>query len=648
MQFKDMNLIPIKIRKDKRFRLAVVALAGVLVLTGITASVAGIARALRSSANAARGIVFLTPQLTGKDAVLLPASGSTMRDIRAQLYDRDGNPQPEDALRYELDKADVPGVRLEGNRLHLDGGVIKDSMNLRVTATEAGEPMGRRPLSKSLKIQIKTDTALKDVPPNEPEKEGWILFYRDEFEGDTLNTARWSPYYLRHWTDYDGSARASYALENGVLALSCEAEHGSWSPQDPKNVSGLVSFERNHLHKFGELGRGAVYNREIPLFDGFATKYGYFEVRMRMPDTGDGSHFAWWMVGTQDDMNVSAMLEGDTVPYQSHYTNQAGEIDILENALGSLKQMKAWRPVIHPNGTTDYEYYWVPEHQIPGDPSREYHIYAMEWDESGTKFYVDNQLTETTTRSPSFRMMTIFSVYAEGGMGKDRGIYPKTAYIDYFRVYKRDKAPRAGGIVLNRQAMPDYVQILESGVSSVRLGAQVLDQFDKPFAATVKWKFSETIDGFAPESSTPALPPGVSLDENTGLLEVHSYAKVGQDLFVTAFVDDTVKQSYHIKLSAEDSAPRRVLFRTTARTIRAGGSLQLEAALCDQYNNELENVPRYQLSADISGAEAVEIKGVSLSPEGLLKVETAVPAGTVLIVSAKAGGKYGNLILTVT
>lgn len=124
------------------------------------------------------------------------------------------------------------------------------------------------------------------------------------------------------------------------------------------------------------------------------------------------------MVGTQDDQNAGAQLSGEKAPYYGHYSNQTAEFDIIETYLAPLEKMKAWRPVIHPNGSNEIEYLWAPESEIPGDPSSEYHIYGFEWDENGTKFYVDNKLVNETDRSPNYRMMTIFSVYATGGMGR--------------------------------------------------------------------------------------------------------------------------------------------------------------------------------------------------------------------------------------
>ena len=589
---------------------------------------------------------FGAPSLTGDDAVTVPASGSTKRDVTAKLYnnkafDEDGNPAVlEDAvLTYALDK-EIEGVTLDGTMLTISSAVKADD-TLTVTAT--AEQNGKT-YTKKLKVDIDKDESLKDTPANPLEKEGYTLVFNDEFDGDSLDFTKWSPYYLRNWVDNDARTKADYYFEDGALVLRNNPDDPSWSSQnDNVKVRGIMSYEKSTLHKFGTVGSGAVFSRDIPTFDGYATKYGYFEVRMRMPDTNDGSHFAWWMVGVQGDENVTSMLEGDTERFQSHYSNETGEIDIIETYLSPLENMKAWRPVIHPNGTTSYQYHWLPQYTIPGDPSAEYHVYGFEWDENGTKFYVDGQLASESDRSPNYPMMTFFTTYAAGGMGSDRGIYPKDTYIDYFRVYKKTEAPRATNVVLNNGNMPDFIRVPDSGSSTVQLTAQATDQFDQPIQAQIKWKLSETVDGFLRgEHSAPAQVPGVTIDENTGLITVDSTAREGADLFVTAYVDEIAKQTYHVKLSKDPSAPLKVLFDDPIALAQAG-SYQVRAAVYDQYGQRMDSQVRYTLSEDIAANKQVTVPGVTLTSDGQLTITAEAKQGTSLVITARGGGRYNSI-----
>lgn len=631
--------------KTKKIVVSVVAaILGVAVVAG------GITLGIylnRPYINDERSITFNSPNLVGKDTVIVPASGVTRRNVTAVVYDNEMTELEENPVKYTLDK-EVKGVTLEENLLTISSELEK-SVTLKVTATDAAENV-KDPVHRTLTVKIKKDPALKDVEANPLEKEGWKLYYNDEFDGDTLDAQAWSPYYLRHWVDNDERTLANYFFEDGSVVLRCSEDMPSWSSQNSNvKVRALMSFERNHLHKYGDVGSGAVFNRDIPTFDGIATKYGYFEIRMRMPNTRDGSHFAWWMVGTQDDQNSTARLSGELLPMAGHHSNETGEFDIIETAIGDLKAMKAWRPVIHPNGTTDYKYLWVPVSEIPGDPSNEYHIYGFEWDENGTKFYVDNQLVQETDRSPNYRMMTFLSTYATGGMGEDRGIYPKDTYIDYFRIYKRDEAAKPSSVVLNNYATPDFIQVPEQGSNTVAMKAAVLDQFDKPIEAQVKWKLSETIDGFTPTTAKDADLKGVSIDPKTGAVTVTSDADVTQDVFVTAYVNDKVKQTYHIRLSKDDGLPQRVLFDQGYDTVKAGETISLSAKLYDQYQKEVTYYPvRYQLSKDITANETVEISGVTIDAQGNLTVASSVAPGTTIIVTAKSAEKYNNQVLKVT
>lgn len=51
---------------------------------------------------------------------------------------------------------------------------------------------------------------------------------------------------------------------------------------------------------------------------GYATTYGYFEIRAKLSKSLGGGHQAWWLVGMQNDTNDWAN------------SKETGEIDIIE------------------------------------------------------------------------------------------------------------------------------------------------------------------------------------------------------------------------------------------------------------------------------------------------------------------------------
>ena len=145
-----------------------------------------------------------------------------------------------------------------------------------------------------------------DVQANPLEKPGWKLDFHDEFNGPKLDEKVWLPYYLPHLTTTERAA-ADYIFRDGAIVLKVEEDMplyrddwtGWW-------VSSIQTFEKNGLH--GAVDDGS----DQPLFDGYTTQYGYFEIRAKMP-RGNGGHIAWWMIGTQ------------------RTPNESGEVDILEN-----------------------------------------------------------------------------------------------------------------------------------------------------------------------------------------------------------------------------------------------------------------------------------------------------------------------------
>lgn len=587
-------------------------------------------------------IAFRSPIYIGQDAITAPASGSTKRYVTAEITDK-GEIRKNAQVGYRLDR-EVKGVSLQGNLLTVSSELEK-SATLRVIAEDLSKPENER-LTISRQIKVIKDNKLKDVPANPLQKEGWTLYYNDEFDGDQLDYSKWSPYYMRYWVDNDERTKANYYFEDSSLVLTCPEDMDSWSSQNSGvKVNGIMSYERNYLHKYGEVGSGAVFNRDVPLFDGIATKYGYFEIRLKMPDTKDGSHFAWWMVGVQGDMNSQPYMQGSDRYMDGHYSNETGEIDIIETTLSSIDGMKKWRPVIHPNGTTTYEYHWLDAYEIPGDPSKEYHVYGFEWDETGTKYYVDNMLAAQSDRSPNYPMMTFLTTYATGGLGKDRGIYPKDAYIDYFRIYKKSGDAQANTVKINGGYAPDEIRIPQGGINSVPLSATVFDQFDNVFIADVKWRLSKTVDGFSPASAAEFSVAGVSISPD-GTINVTSEAIEGQDIFVTAYVNDVAKQTKHIRLTNAPSRDSHILFENSILEIKAGESVTLIAALYDQYGEKRADEIWFSLSEDLTARKSVSVAGVSLTREGVLSVSGDAEE-QLIVVTAKAGSKYNNLFIKI-
>ena len=186
---------------------------------------------------------------------------------------------------------------------------------------------------------------------------GYHLVWNDEFDGTELNEADWN--YEEHevgWVNHELQEyipSSDYAfVKDGELVIQ---------PVKTEDDKGNVSYAS---------GRVNTQNKHD-------YKYGRFEARIKVPE-GKGFLPAFWMM-PQDE---------------SFYGQwpKCGEIDIME--------------VLGNNTTMNYGtvHYGEPHEQkqgsytlTDGDFSKEYHVYAVEWEPGEIRWYVDgNQYYQTS------------------------------------------------------------------------------------------------------------------------------------------------------------------------------------------------------------------------------------------------------------
>ncbi|XVV12604.1 family 16 glycosylhydrolase [Actinoplanes sp. CA-131856] len=270
---------------------------------------------------------------------------------------------------------------------------------------------------------IPTPALAADFPANPATKSGYTLDFDQEFNTSSLDTSKWLPYYLPHWSTRDLSA-ARYDISGGALNLRIDADQPAWDPVHDADVkvSSIQTYERDYLHQFDGFSSGMQINHHEPVFNGYTTRYGYFEMRAKGPDVGGGGHSAWWMVGTQEDQDAAGTG-----------SRQTAEIDITENFFSEPNQ---WKPNLR--RWTDSSISNSPRNvTISGDPADEYHIYAMNWTPDGLQFYYDNQLITSMADAPNYPMGMLLGIYTDTkNSGTANDVWPKTWNIDYIRVYK--------------------------------------------------------------------------------------------------------------------------------------------------------------------------------------------------------------------
>ena len=125
------------------------------------------------------------------------------------------------------------------------------------------------------------------------ERPGWTLVFQEEFNDAVLNPAKCSDSYMPHWTTPEQSL-AHYDVVDGILSLRIDKETQGpwWAFDDVQKISSIQTGMRDGMHNFWDTCTITDHHRAVTNFE---TKYGYFELRARVPHDG-GLHSAWWMV----------------------------------------------------------------------------------------------------------------------------------------------------------------------------------------------------------------------------------------------------------------------------------------------------------------------------------------------------------------
>lgn len=266
-----------------------------------------------------------------------------------------------------------------------------------------------------------------DFPPNPYHKEGYRLEFHDEFDQQSLDTAKWLPFYLPQWSSRERSA-PNYSLEGSYLVLQIAGEQQPWCPEfdGPVRCSSLQTGvfagplgSQIGQHRFNRqcVVREAQENRQT-----YVPCYGYFELRAKGVNSFT-DHVTLWMIGYEDAPERSA------------------EIAICE-IMGEHVSPKSSRIGygVHPWGDASIsdEFY---EDFLPIDATG-FHIYAAEWTPTHIDFYVDNQKLRTVHQSPNYPMQFMLGIYelphkaAQKQIAQPSASYPKRFVVDYFRAYQ--------------------------------------------------------------------------------------------------------------------------------------------------------------------------------------------------------------------
>lgn len=263
-----------------------------------------------------------------------------------------------------------------------------------------------------------------------PDRPGWTLVFEDTFDGAAvLNPEKWIDAYRPGRAEYAAKAhgktpsfdgrKANYVIEDGILKIRLDRD----LPKRKDVLSPAVSSIQTSRWTYD------ADTKEFGTYDTFTTKYGWFEIRCRMPK-GSGLHSAFWLVqkgAYQQEISPDGKRGkvGDGIV----------EIDIFE-MLGRQVEERVNQFNVHFTKNGHYS------HHFDFDCSQEFHTWAMNWEEGRLTWYLDGkEIHVYEGETPQNEMLILLGLYQNcgwtGPMDPEMP-YPRDFEIDYIRVWKKN------------------------------------------------------------------------------------------------------------------------------------------------------------------------------------------------------------------
>ncbi len=256
-----------------------------------------------------------------------------------------------------------------------------------------------------------------------PLKSRWIQTWGDDFDGiagGRIDETNWS------YETTDGCAQGNCGWGNK------EKEYYTDSPSNISlNGQGQLMIVARTAPRDLRCyyGRCLYTSAKITTRDRMLAEPGRVEARIRL-SAGQGLWPAFWMLGR--DIATLGWPAG-------------GEIDIMENK-GSEPTISS--SAIHGPGYSGATPFAHRNRLARGSLTYDFHIFAVEWDSLGAKFYVDDVVHYTVSRNalqrygrsilgqPFFLILNLAVGGNFDGDPQSDGIFPATMLVDYVRVYK--------------------------------------------------------------------------------------------------------------------------------------------------------------------------------------------------------------------
>jgi beta-glucanase (GH16 family) len=230
----------------------------------------------------------------------------------------------------------------------------------------------------------------------------------ESISSSRIGPARWTAH--TPWGGDFGDARfgdpepgGPFSIKNGILSITATKDReGKWT-------SGLIAAAD---------ATGA----------GTGTRYGYFEVRMKMPP-GPGTWPAFWLAALKPTEQTDDNVEIDVIEYYGQFTS----------AYQAVVHVWFKDAAKHRGQNQKIE---VPDGSLVED----YHTFGVDVSPQAIVFFRDRKPVWTQPTPPELDgpLYPLVNLALGSGWPIDKTPNPSTLFVDYVHVYGRDAGPPEG------------------------------------------------------------------------------------------------------------------------------------------------------------------------------------------------------------
>ena len=237
----------------------------------------------------------------------------------------------------------------------------------------------------------------------------FTLAWADEFDGTELNADNWSGHFVWGGTE----------IRRG----------GYWNSKLATVKDGCLTIRTAYLADGLDGAPAGYYSYGIDTNGKFEQKYGYFEVRCKLPK-GNDLWAAFWL------LSEGAFDEADRGV-------TGAELDIFESPYYGTKRSNAVSSNIHIDGyDSAHQSMGAKKFLVKGDPYSEFNTYGLDWNADGYTFYINGKKSFSTAYGgvcavPEYIVLSVETGGNNGAPNTDvlKGVESSEYIVDYVRAY---------------------------------------------------------------------------------------------------------------------------------------------------------------------------------------------------------------------